>query len=46
MGQAAWPAVLGGYVVPTLIGNVVGGVALVAMLNHAQVVAGGGGKDL
>jgi formate/nitrite transporter FocA (FNT family) len=46
MGQAAWPSVLGGYVVPTLVGNVVGGVTLVAMLNHAQVVAGGGGEDL
>jgi formate/nitrite transporter FocA (FNT family) len=40
-GQAAWPAVLGGYVVPTLLGNVLGGVTLVATLNHAQVVAGG-----
>jgi len=28
------------YFVPTLIGNIAGGVALVAALNHAQVVAG------
>ncbi len=41
MGQAAWGAVLGGFVVPALLGNVVGGVTLVAVLNHAQVVAGG-----
>jgi formate/nitrite transporter FocA (FNT family) len=46
MGRASWGAVLGGYVAPTLLGNVVGGVALVAMLNHAQVVAGGGGEDI
>jgi formate/nitrite transporter FocA (FNT family) len=45
-GQATWPAVLGGYVVPTLLGNVVGGITLVATLNHAQVVAGGGGEDV
>ena len=31
---------LGGYMVPTLIGNVIGGTALVSALNHAQVVAG------
>src|SRR5215207_9454872 len=45
-GQAPWPAVLGGYVAPTLLGNVLGGVTLVATLNHAQVVAGGGGEDV
>jgi len=28
------------YMVPTLLGNILGGVALVAALNHAQVVAG------
>lgn len=31
---------IGNYVAPTLIGNVLGGVSLVAVLNHAQVVAG------
>ena len=41
-GQAGWAEVIGGYVVPTLIGNTLGGVLLVAVLNHAQVVAGGG----
>lgn len=34
------------YVVPTLIGNTVGGVTLVAALNHAHVVLGGAGEDL
>jgi formate/nitrite transporter FocA (FNT family) len=30
---------LGGWMVPTLLGNIVGGVSLVAALNHAQVVS-------
>jgi hypothetical protein len=38
--------VLSGYIAPTLIGKVLGGVTLVATLNHAQVVAGGGGEDV
>lgn len=46
MGQQPWLTVLGSYMVPTLIGNIIGGVTLVAALNHAQVVAGGGGKDI
>ena len=46
MGQTSWLTVLGGYVVPTLIGNVLGGVTLVAALNHAQVVSGGGGEGI
>jgi formate/nitrite transporter FocA (FNT family) len=39
-GYASWGEVFGGYVVPTLIGNIIGGVTLVAGLNHAQVVGG------
>lgn len=39
-GARSWFAYLGGYMVPTLIGNIIGGVALVSALNHAQVVAG------
>ncbi len=39
-GAASWTGVIGGYVVPALLGNILGGVALVAALNHAQVVAG------
>lgn len=46
MGHASWLTVLGSYIVPTLIGNILGGVTLVATLNHAQVVAGGGGEDI
>src|SRR5581483_4811452 len=39
-GAFAWTAFMGGYFVPTLIGNVIGGVALVSALNYAQVIAG------
>lgn len=39
-GARSWFAFLGGYLVPTLIGNIIGGVSLVSALNHAQVVAG------
>ncbi len=38
-GTASWQQALGGYVVPVLIGNVIGGISLVAALNHAQVVS-------
>ena len=40
MGQDSWGAALGGFVMPALLGNILGGVMLVAALNHAQVVAG------
>ena len=39
-GAKSWFAFLGGYMIPTLIGNVLGGVAMVSALNHAQVIAG------
>jgi len=39
-GQAGWGTVLATYVAPTFIGNVIGGVALVAAIDHAQVVSG------
>ena len=38
-GAAAWTSFAGGYMVPVLIGNVIGGVSIVAALNHGQVVA-------
>jgi formate/nitrite transporter FocA (FNT family) len=46
MGEESWGGVLGGFVVPALLGNIIGGVMLVAVLNHAQIVAGGAGDDL
>jgi formate/nitrite transporter FocA (FNT family) len=36
-GAAGWGEMLGGFVVPALIGNAVGGVILVALFNYAQV---------
>jgi formate/nitrite transporter FocA (FNT family) len=38
-GDMSWPQYLGGYLLPVFIGNVLGGVSLVAVLNYAQVVA-------
>jgi formate/nitrite transporter FocA (FNT family) len=40
MGVRTWGQYLGGFMLPTLLGNIVGGVSLVAALNHAQVTAG------
>jgi formate/nitrite transporter FocA (FNT family) len=39
-GQLSWWNCIAGYMTPTLIGNIIGGTALVSALNHAQVVAG------
>jgi formate/nitrite transporter FocA (FNT family) len=39
-GGKSWAAVLGGFILPALIGNIIGGVTLVAALNHAQIAAG------
>ncbi len=38
-GSESWGAFLTRFFVPTLLGNIVGGVSLVAFLGHAQVVA-------
>jgi formate-nitrite transporter family protein len=43
-GSIGYLSYLTGYMLPTLIGNIIGGVSLVAALNHAQVVAGKGRK--
>lgn len=40
IGAISWFSYLAGYMVPTLVGNIIGGVALVSALNHAQVVSG------
>ncbi len=40
IGAKSWAAVAGGYLLPTLLGNIIGGVSLTAAVNHAQVVAG------
>lgn len=44
VGAKSWGAAAWGYMLPTLIGNSIGGVSLTAALNHAQVVAGMGPK--
>lgn len=40
VGVKSWGAFAWGYMLPTLIGNIIGGVSLTAAVNHAQVVAG------
>jgi formate/nitrite transporter FocA (FNT family) len=39
-GALGWGFFLGEFLLPALIGNIIGGVSLVALLSHAQVVAG------
>ncbi len=39
-GSLGWFHHLLGYMLPVLVGNTIGGVSLVAFLNHAQVMAG------
>ena len=41
-GVIPWTSFLTGYMLPTLLGNCLGGVSLVAVLNHAQVVSDSG----
>jgi formate/nitrite transporter FocA (FNT family) len=38
-GAGTWTHAVGGYILPALIGNILGGVSLVAVVNHAQVVS-------
>lgn len=40
LGEQGWGQALGGYALPSLIGNVLGGTGLVAALNHAQAGTG------
>jgi formate-nitrite transporter family protein len=40
VGARPWGEVALGYLLPTLLGNIIGGVSLTAAINHAQVVAG------
>lgn len=39
-GESTWMHYFAGYFTPAFLGNVIGGVALVSVLNHAQVVSG------
>ncbi len=40
VGARPWGDIAVGYLIPTLLGNIIGGVSLTAAINHAQVVAG------
>jgi formate/nitrite transporter FocA (FNT family) len=40
-GAHTWPQYAGRFLLPTLLGNCLGGVTMVAALNYAQVAAGG-----
>ena len=40
MKTISWGTYFGNFFVPTLLGNILGGVSLVAALGHAQVVGG------
>jgi formate/nitrite transporter FocA (FNT family) len=46
VGSAGVSELVMGFIVPALIGNVIGGVSLVAVINHAQVVSGEDGADI
>jgi formate/nitrite transporter FocA (FNT family) len=39
-GEAAWGEAIGGFIVPALVGNILGGLTMVAALNHAQATSG------
>ena len=39
-GAKPWTEIVGVYIVPVLFGNILGGVTLVAALNHAQIKSG------
>ncbi|HEY2460920.1 MAG TPA: formate/nitrite transporter family protein [Candidatus Acidoferrum sp.] len=40
IGSESWSSFFGAFFLPTLLGNIIGGVSLVAFLGHAQVVGG------
>lgn len=44
VGARSWLDIGWNYLLPTLIGNCIGGVSLTAAVNHAQVVAGAGSR--
>ena len=44
-GEVSFLSFLGGFLLPAFLGNCIGGVSLVAAVNHAQVVAGKSGGE-
>lgn len=45
-GEATWSEFFVRFMLPTLLGNILGGISLVAALNHGQVVAGENRQDI
>ena len=45
LGAVSWGTYFIGFMLPTLIGNIIGGVSLVAALNFAQVASDKIGND-
>ena len=43
-GSAGWGSMVGNFIVPALLGNGLGGVTIVTLLNYGQVSADSGGK--
>jgi formate/nitrite transporter FocA (FNT family) len=43
LGDASWSQMVGNFVVPAVLGNIIGGVLLVALLNYGQVAPEKGG---
>jgi formate/nitrite transporter FocA (FNT family) len=39
LGDISWAHALGGFILPAVLGNIVGGFVFVALLNHGQVAA-------
>lgn len=44
-GAGGWGEMLGGFILPAILGNIIGGVFFVALLNHGQVAADRAVKD-
>ncbi|HEX5476000.1 MAG TPA: formate/nitrite transporter family protein [Vicinamibacterales bacterium] len=45
LGAISWPQAVVGYTLPSLLGNTIGGVALVAALAHVQFIEASEGQD-
>ena len=45
-GGWGWSSAIGRFIVPAVLGNIVGGVIFVALVNHKQVAADKGGGEL
>jgi formate/nitrite transporter FocA (FNT family) len=46
MSELALVTAAGGFVATSLVGNIIGGMMLIATLNYAQVVSGEGDQEI